>query len=107
MKTLTIMGMAMGLVFCFITGCASDDDPDECEIYCKEITDCSEMMDQPFSNARCERNCHDDLQAYHLIGCEDDFLDLLDCRSDLSCTDENDLGDRCADEIDDLNRCID
>ena len=106
MKKLIFMVSILVFCFAFINGCTGEDDPDECEIFCDEMTHCSEMMDQPFSRASCERKCRDDLQAYDLIGCEDDFLDLLECRSDISCTDANDVGNECAGEIDDLNHCL-
>ena len=106
MKKLTFLSVIMGMYFVCINGCTSDN-PDECDIYCHELTACSETLDLPFSNARCERDCRDDRQAYELVNCDDEFVDYLDCRSDLSCTEQNDVGNECADEIDDLNRCLD
>ena len=106
MKKLMSLALIMGMYGLFIIGCSSDE-PDECDIYCHELTNCSETLGFPFSNARCERDCRDDRQAYELIRCDDEYLDYLDCRSDLSCTEQNDVGNKCADEIDDLNHCLD
>lgn len=106
MKHLKMMLGMLFVVSAWTIGCNVDDE-DECDVYCREMTRCSELMDQPFSNASCERDCRDDLQAYDLIGCEDRYLDLIECEGDLSCNDANDVGDECAPEIDRLYRCLD
>ncbi len=107
MKKLTPLALFISFSFLFSYGCGDDDDPNPCEIFCEEMTDCSELLDQPFSRTRCERDCRDDLESYGLVNCDDDFLDLIECRSNLACSELNDVGDKCADEIDDLNRCLD
>jgi hypothetical protein len=107
MKKLIITGGLLVLMTATVNGCQIDDDEDECDVYCNEMTECSELMDQPFSRAKCERDCRDDRQAYNLVGCADRFLDLIECQGDISCTDANEVGDKCATEIDRLNRCLD
>ena len=77
-----------------------------CETYCNEMVDCAEMFNQPESRSRCERECFEDLDAYETSACERRYLDLLECQADISCTEEYDVGDNCASEIEDLVRCV-
>lgn len=84
----------------------NDDEKDPCELYCETMTDCYRMLDQPFSASSCRRDCYDNFERYGSVGCKNRYLDLVECKTDLSCTDANNVSEDCAPETEDLIQCI-
>ena len=105
MRQLMSICSVLMVVLLVTTGCRPQDEH-LCEEYCDEMVDCAETINQLESRSACERECFDDLERYETVRCEDDYLDLVDCKHDLSCTEEYDVGTQCAGEIDRLDRCI-
>ena len=94
------------LSFFFLIPSCDDDKDHDCQIYCTSMGDCYQTINQPFSKTSCERSCFDDLEAYHSVGCDDRFLDLLRCQVDSSCTNLSNLTSNCASEIDRFSSCL-
>jgi len=97
----------IGASLCLLAlACEDEDEPDDCQIHCAAEEDCQLASDQPFSESRCVRQCREDVEAYDLVGCGDDFLDLLDCQDGLSCNQWNDYSTYCATEINRFDNCM-
>ncbi len=106
----TIVRMFQAVCFStlfFVMSCHSDDDePTPCENYCYSMSDCYQLLDQPFSSSECLRNCTDNTERYSSVGCRNRYLDLLECKTDLSCADANNVSEDCAPETEDLVNCV-
>ncbi len=87
--------------------CNNEDEPDSCERYCGEMSDCYRLLDQPFSTSECKRSCYDNMERYASVGCKARYVDLIECKTDLSCSDANNVSEDCAPESEDLVDCVD
>ena len=90
----------------FGVSCQQEEEKSGCELYCDAMSDCYRLLDQPFSRSACIRDCEDSLERYISVGCRSRYYDLLECKTDLSCSDANEVSDVCASEIDSLTGCV-
>ena len=86
--------------------CHEEEEMSQCDSYCYEMADCYQTLDQPFSRSACVRDCEDSLERYTSVGCRTRYYDLLECKTDISCRDANEVSDVCSREIDDLTNCV-
>jgi hypothetical protein len=90
-----------------VMSCNDDDEPTPCEKYCGTMSECYQLLDQPFSSSECNRTCYDNMERYTSVGCQNRYRDLLECKTNLSCSDANNVSEDCAPEADDLVQCVD
>ena len=84
-----------------------EDEMSACDYYCSAAADCHAMSDQMFSGSECYETCQTSLERHRSVGCQDRYIDLVDCMVDLPCQSWNDYGSACALEIDYLDMCVD
>ena len=105
MERLIHFGLIIVVVMLAASRCRPEDEH-ICEAYCDEMVECAETLDQPESRSRCERECFEDLDQYETAACEKRYLELVECQKDISCNEAYDVGDKCANEIEDLVQCV-
>jgi hypothetical protein len=98
--------MVVALISAWIASCSEDDENDPCDFYCATMSKCYQTLDQPFSATACRRDCHDNIERYASVGCKTRYLDLLECKTDLSCADANNVSEDCASETNSLINCV-
>ena len=107
MRGVRLISMLAGFCALFLlSACNNEDEPDPCETYCSTMGDCYRMLDQPFSGSSCRRDCYDNFERYASVGCKNRYLDLVECKTDLSCSDANSVSEDCAPETEDLIQCV-
>lgn len=98
--------MSVFCFFIFIYVSCNENEKSECELYCESLMDCYKLLDNPFSISSCNRECKEDLERYSSVGCRDRFFDLIECKTDLSCSDASNVSEECSPEIRYLSRCV-
>jgi hypothetical protein len=89
------------------TACYPDEeDKSPCAYYCEVAGECHVESDQMFSTSECLETCQTSLERHSSIGCQERYVDLVECMVDLPCPSWNDYGSACAYEIDYLDMCV-
>jgi len=83
-----------------------EDETSPCETYCQVAGECHMASDQMFSATECLGSCQTSLERHASVGCNERYVDLLDCMINLPCPNWNEYGSACAYEIDYLDLCI-
>jgi hypothetical protein len=83
------------LLACFAIGCSRD-----CEDYCEDEKDC----DTGDKSIDCATNCDDAKKLNELASCEDQYADLLNCKSNTD--DICRVGDTCEAEANRWQSCL-
>ena len=97
--------VCIAIPFMFFLVSCGEEEPDICESYCGEMSDCYRLLDEPFSGSECKRKCYDNMERYSSVGCRGRYIDLVECKTDLSCTDANKVSEICAPETEAAVKC--
>jgi len=89
-----------------VTACEEEDEKTICELYCETAGQCHELSGQMFSGSECLFDCQTALERHGSVGCDDRYVELMECMVDLPCSSWNDSGTTCAYEIDYLDMCV-
>jgi hypothetical protein len=103
----SVMMAVLGAAVLAVAACDyEEDEPSPCEYYCGVAGECHVASDQMFSGTECMQTCQTAMERHSSVGCQERYVDLLDCMVDLPCPSWNDYGTACAYEIDYLDMCV-